>query len=56
LTTRDVNYLTPTGAANLTGVSVDEADAALHALQTAGLAIPYPTNPKHNGWRLTPTA
>ncbi|MFZ0160569.1 MAG: hypothetical protein WAL50_16195 [Kineosporiaceae bacterium] len=50
--TRSVSYLTPTGAANLTGVSVDDAYAAFRALQKAGLAIPASTNPRRNGWRL----
>jgi hypothetical protein len=50
--TRTVAYLTPTGAANLTGVSVDDAYAAFRALQKAGLAIPAETNPRRNGWRL----
>jgi hypothetical protein len=42
----------PTGAANLTGVTVDDAYAAFRALQKAGLAIPSSTNPRRNGWRL----
>jgi hypothetical protein len=50
--TRSVSYLTPTGAANLTGVSVEDAYAAFRALQKAGLAIPASTNPRRNGWRL----
>lgn len=50
--TRSVSYLTPTGAANLTGVSVEDAYAALTALQEAGLAIPAEANPRRNGWRL----
>jgi hypothetical protein len=50
--TRSVAYLTPTGAANLTGVSVEDAHAAFRVLQKVGLAIPSPTNPKRNGWRL----
>jgi predicted acyl esterase len=50
--TYSVAYLTPTGAANLTGVSVEDAYAAFRALQKAGLAIPAETNPKRNGFRL----
>ena len=50
--TRSVSYLTPTGAANLTGVSVDDAYAAFRTLQKAGLAVPASTNPRRNGWRL----
>lgn len=50
--TRTVAYLTPTGAANLTGVSVEVAYAVFQALQKAGLAIPAETNPRRNGWRL----
>jgi hypothetical protein len=50
--TRSVSYLTPTGAANLTGVTVEDAYAAFRALQKAGLAIPSSTNPRRNGWRL----
>lgn len=50
--TRTVAYLTPTGAANLTGVSVDDAYAAFGALQKAGLAIPAETDPRRNGLRL----
>ena len=50
--TRSVSYLTPTGAANLIGVSVDDAYAAFKVLQKAGLAVPASTNPRRNGWRL----
>ena len=48
--TRSVAYLTPTGAANLTGVSVEDAYAAFRALQKAGLAIPASTNPNATGF------
>jgi hypothetical protein len=50
--TRSLAYLTPTGAANLTGVSVEDAYAAFRALQEAGLAVPAETNPQRNGFRL----
>jgi hypothetical protein len=50
--TRSVSYLTPTGAAKRTGVTVEEAYTAFRALQKAGLAIPASTNPRRNGWRL----
>src|SRR5664280_3711413 len=50
--TREIAYLTPTGAANLTGVSVEDAYAAFGALQKGGLAIPASTNPRRNGFRL----
>lgn len=50
--TRTVAYLTPTGAAKLTGFSVEDVYAAFRALQKAGLAVPAETNPRRNGFRL----
>jgi hypothetical protein len=49
---RSVAYLTPTGAANRTGISVEDAYVAFRALEKVGLAVPFATNPKRNGWRL----
>lgn len=48
----ELTYLTPTGAAKATGLSVEQATTAFSALQKARLTVPYPTNPKRNGWRL----
>ncbi len=45
-------YLTPTGAASRTGLSVPTALQAFQALEQAGLALPSGENPQRNGWRL----
>ena len=51
-TSISISYLTPTGAANRTGLSPAAALDAFRALETAGLASPHPDNPRRNGWRL----
>jgi hypothetical protein len=45
-------YLTATGAANRTGLSVATASQAFQALEQAGLALPSGENPQRDGWRL----
>jgi hypothetical protein len=51
-----VAYLTPTGAATRTGLSVPAAARAFQALEQAGLALPSSENPQRNGWRLNTEA
>lgn len=54
--TISVAYLTATGAAKRTGLSVPAAVRAFQALQQAGLALSSSENPQRNGWRLNTDA